>query len=59
MDYSVADIVVGVDSQDIKSADDFLGYIEGKKAGDRIELAVVREGRRISVPVVLGGSERD
>ena len=59
MDYSVADIVVGVDSQDIKSADDFLGYIEGKKAGDRTELAVVREGRRISVPVVLGGSERD
>ncbi len=59
IDYGAADIVIGVDGQDVKTADDFLGYIETKKAGDQVELVIVREGRKVTVPVVLGGGEKN
>lgn len=57
IEYNAADLIVGIDDQEIKSADDFLGYIEARRAGDEITLKIVREGRRMAVPVILGGSE--
>lgn len=59
IEYNAADLIVGVDNEEIKSADDFLGYIETKRAGEQIDLKIVREGRRMSVKVTLGGGERE
>jgi len=59
IDFSTADLIVGIDDQEVKNADDFLSYIESKKAGDRIELTIFRDGRRMGIPVVLGGDDRE
>jgi S1-C subfamily serine protease len=57
VDRATADVIVEVDGQAVATGDDLLGYIESKKPGDTIELTVMREGRRIKVPVVLGSGE--
>ncbi|MFN0197176.1 MAG: S1C family serine protease [Planctomycetaceae bacterium] len=55
-DRSAADLIVQVDGQDVKSADDFLGFIESKSPGDEVELTIVREGRKLAIRVRLNGS---
>ncbi len=57
MDRSAADLIVGVDGEKIKSADDFLGMIERKQPGDQVVLNIVREGRSLEVPVRLEAGE--
>lgn len=56
-DRSAADLVVAIDDQKIATAEDFLGYIEEKRPGDEITLTIVREGRRIQVPLQLVTTE--
>ncbi len=58
IDFSSADLIVAVDGESIKNADDFLTAIESKRPGNTIELTVVRDGREFKVPVTLGGGER-
>jgi S1-C subfamily serine protease len=58
IDFSAADLIVAVDGDSIKNADDFLTAIESKHPGDTIELTVVRDGRQFKVPIMLGGGER-
>lgn len=58
IDFSSADLIVAVDGEAIKNADDFLTAIESKRPGNTIELTVVRDGRQFKVPVMLGGGER-
>jgi S1-C subfamily serine protease len=58
IDFSAADLIVALDGEPVKNADDFLGVIENKRPGDTIELTVVREGRQFKVPVILGGTDR-
>lgn len=53
-DRSAADLIVAIDDQKVVTADDFLGYIEGKQPGDGVMLTIVREGRRITIPLKLG-----
>ena len=53
-DRSAADLIVAIDDQKVVTADDFLGYIEGKQPGDEVRLTIVREGRRITIPLQLG-----
>jgi S1-C subfamily serine protease len=54
VDRSRADLIVAVDGHRVRTLDDLLSYIEeSKKAGDRIVLSVIRDGRRLDVPVVL------
>ncbi len=57
IDRSAADLIVAVDKKPVESTDDFLRYIEAQKIGDQVELTVIRDGRRINVPVTLGQSE--
>ena len=57
VDQSAADLIVAIDDQKIANAEDFLGYIEGKRPGDEVTLTIVREGRRIQVPLILATSE--
>ncbi|MEI8017204.1 MAG: trypsin-like peptidase domain-containing protein [Schlesneria sp.] len=57
VDQSAADLIVAIDDQKIVNAEDFLGYIEGKRPGDEVTLTIVRDGRRIQVPLTLATSE--
>jgi len=54
-DRSTADIIVEVDGGPVSTAAEFLGHIESKKPGDTVEVTVLRNGRRMTVRVVLGG----
>jgi S1-C subfamily serine protease len=58
IDFSAADLIVAVDGEAVKNADDFLTAIESKHPGDTIELTVVRDGRQFKAPIILGGGER-
>jgi len=55
IDRSAADIIVAVDGEETKTADDFLSAIEQHKPGDEVELTILRQGREIRVKVRLGG----
>ena len=57
VDQSAADLIVAIDDQKIVNAEDFLGYIEGKRPGDEVTLTIVRDGRRLQVPLILATSE--
>lgn len=57
IDRSAADLIVEVDGKPVESTDDFLSYIESQQIGDEVEITVVRDGRRVVVPVKLGEKE--
>jgi S1-C subfamily serine protease len=57
-DFSAADLIVAVDGEPTKNADDFLSMIESKRPRDTVELTIVRESRQFKVPVVLGSGDR-
>lgn len=57
VDRSAADIIVAVDGRPVRTRDDLLDIVESKKPGERVTVAVLREGRRVDVPVVLDSGE--
>ena len=57
IDRSSADLIIAVDGQDVRTADDLLSAIESKRPGDQVLLTVIREGRETRVPVTLGSGE--
>jgi S1-C subfamily serine protease len=57
IDRSYADRIVAVDGQRVKKADDLLSAIERKRPGEQVLVTVVREGREVTIPVVLGAGE--
>ncbi|MEM7313646.1 MAG: trypsin-like peptidase domain-containing protein [Planctomycetota bacterium] len=54
IDRSRADMVIGVDGNRIRSADEFLELIESRRPGDRVVLSVIRDNSEVDVPIVLG-----
>ncbi len=57
IDTSAADLIQSIDDQPVRTADDLLMHIERKNPGDTVRLGIVREGRKITVPVTLGQSD--
>ncbi len=57
IDRDYADLIVALDGQPVKSADDLLSAIERRQPGDEVVVTVLREGRQINVGVVLGAEE--
>ncbi|MGE5194910.1 MAG: S1C family serine protease [Deltaproteobacteria bacterium] len=57
LDRTAADLIVAVDGQKVTSADDFLGIIEAKEPGAKVDLTIVRKGKEMHVSVVLAGGE--
>lgn len=57
VDHSQADLIIAIDSQKLERADDLVSVIETKKAGDQVVLTILRAGRTIQVPVILGSGE--
>jgi len=56
-DRTAADLVIGVDDEEVKLSDDLLSYIDGKKPGDEVLLKIVRGGKTIQVPIRLSKAE--
>ncbi|TWT32862.1 S1C family serine protease [Blastopirellula retiformator] len=54
VDRSKADVITAVDGAAIRSADDLLTAIERKNPGEVVNLSVLREGKKVDVPVTLG-----
>lgn len=57
IDRSKADLIVAIDGQPIQTLDDLLSVVESKRPGDTVVLGVVREGKRLDVPVKLDAPE--
>jgi putative serine protease PepD len=57
VDPSSADLIIGIDGQRITKVDDLLALIESRKAGDQLQVSIIREGRQMTLPIVLGASE--
>lgn len=57
IDRSQADLIVAVDGQPVKSAEDLLTIVESKKPGAKIAVTVIREDRRVNIPVTLAAEE--
>jgi S1-C subfamily serine protease len=57
IDRDYADLIVAVDGQPVKSADDLLSAIERRQPGEEAVVTVFREGRQVNVGVVLGAEE--
>ena len=56
-DMSAADLILAVDGKPVRTADDLLAIVESKKPGDRVTVTVLRDGRRVDVPVTLDEGE--
>ena len=57
VDRSSADLIVAVESQPVKTADDFLSAVESRNPGDKVLIRVRREGRELDIPVVLASEK--
>jgi S1-C subfamily serine protease len=57
VDRSTADVIVAADGQPVKTLDELLTVVEAKQPGDVVVLSVLREGKRVDVPVRLEASE--
>jgi S1-C subfamily serine protease len=57
LDRSKADLIVAIDGERVKTADEMLDVIEKKKPGDDVVVNVIREGRELLVTVRLGVGE--
>jgi S1-C subfamily serine protease len=55
MDRSKADLIIAIDGRKVRTLDELLSYVESKKAGDKVTLRVIRDGKEIDVPVTLTG----
>jgi S1-C subfamily serine protease len=53
IDRAKADRIVAVDGRRVKTLDELLNYVESKKPGDRVTLSVIRDGKKMEVPVKL------
>src|SRR6266404_6163525 len=52
-DFEIGDIIVGIDSQKIINTDDLYRILDKHAIGDLVQVQVIRNGRRTSVPVRL------
>jgi S1-C subfamily serine protease len=53
IDRSAADAIMAIDGEPIKTADDLLSEIDARRAGDTVELTILRENQQYVVPVTL------
>jgi S1-C subfamily serine protease len=57
VDRDYADVILSVDGIPVKTGDELLDIVEGKKPGDRLIVRVLRESRQVDVLVILDESE--
>ncbi len=54
-DVEIGDVIVGIDSEKIANNDDLYRILDKHQVGDLVQVEIVRDGRRTSVPVRLSG----
>ena len=54
-DFALGDIILGMDSEKIANTDDLYRLLDKHQVGDTVQLQILRNGRRLSVPVRLTG----
>ncbi|WP_435019859.1 S1C family serine protease [Tundrisphaera sp. TA3] len=54
LDPESADLIVAIDGKPAAAYDDLLTEVESHAPGDSVVVTVIREGRRLDVPVTLG-----
>ena len=52
------DLVTAVDGEEVRSVEDFLGFIRRSEPGDEVEVEVLRDGDEVTVDVTLAGRPR-
>ena len=52
-DLVIGDIIVGVDGDKVADSDDLYRLLDKHKVGDTVRVEIVRNGRRVAVPVLL------
>lgn len=57
-DYDYADRIVAIDGKKVETYSDLIQFVETKKPGDTVEVTVIRQGRKLTVPVVLGEQKK-
>ena len=57
IDRSGADLILAVDGQPVRTADDFLSAIESRNPGDRVLITVRREGYELEIPLTLAAEK--
>lgn len=53
----LGDVIVALAGKEVRSGDDLLSALEEQRPGERVEVTVQRDGRTLTVPVTLQGSE--
>lgn len=53
IDRSAADVIVAIDGEPVKTADDLLSEIDARRAGETVELTILRENQQFVVPITL------
>ena len=54
IDQNHADLIIAVDHQKTVTVDAFLTVIDRKKPADTVTLTIIRDNRKMDIPVVLG-----
>lgn len=49
----LGDVIVGVDGTRVANVDDLLNALEQRKAGERVTVKILRDGKNINVPLTL------
>ena len=57
IDQNYADMIIAIDGEQVRSADDLLTFVERKRPGDQIRVTIIRDGRQAYADVTLGQSE--
>ncbi|HEY6120462.1 MAG TPA: PDZ domain-containing protein, partial [Pyrinomonadaceae bacterium] len=52
-DVELGDIIVGIDSEKVANSDDLARLLDKHQVGDTVSIQIVRNGRRMNVPVRL------
>jgi len=53
IDRAAADLIVAVDGKPVRTVEDFLTIVESKSPGEKVVVTVIRQGKRVDVPVTL------
>jgi serine protease Do len=54
----VGDTIVAVDGKPVKNGDELVADIAGRKPGTKLELGVVRNGKKTTIPVTVGDRQK-
>jgi S1-C subfamily serine protease len=54
-DIVVGDLIVAIDGKTVSSPANMLSMLDEHEIGDQVNLTVLREGKRLAVPIQLQG----